>query len=152
MKSTETKVLENKKEKENKGKKTIMSTSENAKNNSYEEFRIEKLDYLFKLSEEDIETKIKKMIALKKKGGNLDEYNQNELNKIQFKKQSFSPLELKSENNKQQRMSEKLTKIKMGLNKFINFVSLTKRNKKISSFKELKSYYNKLKSKKEEKE
>ena len=92
------------------------------------------------------------MIALKKKGGNLDEYNQNEENKIQFKKQSFSPLELKSENNKQQRMSEKLTKIKMGLNKFINFVSLTKRNKKISSFKELKSYYNKSKSKKEEKE
>ena len=60
MKSTETKVLENKKEKENKRKKTIMSTSENAKNNSYEEFRIEKLDYLFKLSEEDIETKKKR--------------------------------------------------------------------------------------------
>ncbi len=43
--------------------------------NTYEEYRIEKIDLISQSSEKDIDTKMKKNNRIKKKGGNLDEYN-----------------------------------------------------------------------------
>ena len=75
--------------KNSKGKKKQISKAkkkEDAKVNTYEEYRIDKIDLISQSSEEDIETKMKKLIELKKKGVNLDEYNKNEIDKIQFKR------------------------------------------------------------------
>ena len=73
-----------KKNKEKINKKVKMKLDKDEKVNSYEEYRIEKIDLISESSEEDIETKMKKLIEIKKKGGNLDDYNKNEMNKIQF--------------------------------------------------------------------
>ena len=113
MKSKTTKDKSKTNEKDKKKKPSKVSINENEKNSSYEEFRVEKLDFLSE-SDDDIETKMKKMITLKKMGGSLEEFNQNELNKIQFKKQSIlSPKGLNSKNNQQQKENN-LMKIKNG--------------------------------------
>ena len=145
MKSKTTKDKSKTNEKDKKKNPSKVSINENEKNSSYEEFRVEKLDFLSE-SDDDIETKMKKMIALKKRGGSLEEFNQNELNKIQFKKQSIlSPKGLNSKNNQQQKENN-LMKIKNGLNNFMNFFSLIKRKIKVSVFNDLKSYYKKSKT------
>ena len=145
MKSKTTKDKSKTYEKDKKKKPSKVSINENEKNSSYEEFRVEKLDFLSE-SDDDIETKMKKMITLKKMGGSLEEFNQNELNKIQFKKQSIlSPKGLNSKNNQQQKENN-LMKIKNGLNNFMNFFSLIKRKIKVSVFNDLKSYYKKSKT------
>ena len=147
MKPKKTKDKSKTNEKDKKKKISKLPIKENEKNSSYEEFRIEKLDFLSQSSDDDIETKMKKMIALKKKGGSLEEFNQNELNKIQFKKQPvLSPPESNGKNNQQQKKENNLMKIKNGLNNFMNFFSLIKRKIKASVFNELKSYYKKSKT------
>ena len=60
-----------KKNKEKINKKVKVKLDEDEKVNSYEEYRIEKIDLLSESSEEDIETKMKKLIEIKKKGGNF---------------------------------------------------------------------------------
>ena len=56
-----------KKNKEKINKKVKMKLDEDEKVNSYEEYRIEKIDLISESSEEDIETKMKKLIEIKKK-------------------------------------------------------------------------------------
>ena len=83
MKKKKTETESNKKEKGKKKKNLKVKKEEDTKDNKYEEYRIEKIDLVSQSSEEDIETKMKKLIELKKKGVNLDEYNKNEIDKIQ---------------------------------------------------------------------
>ena len=136
-----------KKNKEKINKKVKMKLDEDEKVNSYEEYRIEKIDLISESSEEDIETKMKKLIEIKKKGGNLDDYNKNEMNKIQFKKIVLN--ENKEQKNKNE---EKFNKIKNGLDIFTKFYLLKKINIKKNIFKDIIFYSNKIKEKKQKEE
>ena len=130
MKKKRTETESNKKEKGKKKKNLKAKKEEDTKDNKYEEYRIEKIDLVSQSSEEDIETKMKKLIELKKKGGNLDEYNKNEINKIQFKRIPYfnkeeSKNEIKQEEEEEDKQ-DKLIKIKNGLNNLDNFSNLIK--------------------------
>ena len=132
--------------KNSKGKKKQISKAkkkEDAKVNTYEEYRIDKIDLISQSSEEDIETKMKKLIELKKKGVNLDEYNKNEIDKIQFKRiPYFTQEESKNESKQQEEKKEKedkLKKIKNGLNNLNNFSNLLKKRIKKSIIQKLKT-------------
>ena len=132
--------------KNSKGKKKQISKAkkkEDAKVNTYEEYRIDKIDLISQSSEEDIETKMKKLIELKKKGVNLDEYNKNEIDKIQFKRiPYFTQEESKNESKQQEEKKEKedkLKKIKNGLNNLNNFSNLLKKRIKKSIIQRLKT-------------
>ena len=129
MKKKKTETESNKKEKGKKKKNLKVKKEEDTKDNKYEEYRIEKIDLVSQSSEEDIETKMKKLIELKKKGGNLDEYNKNEINKIQFKRiPYFNKEESKNEikQEEEEDKQDKLIKIKNGLNNLDNFSNLIK--------------------------
>ena len=158
MKNKRIETEENKKDKERKKKGVKIQKEENEKVSTYEQYRIEKIDLLSESSEEDIETKMKKLIELKKKGGNLEEYNKNEINKIQFKK---LPLTIQTEENKENQLIKQLKekeleskkiKIKIGLNNFSQFLSLTKTKIRKNILLELISYYKQSKKIEKEKE
>ena len=144
MKNKRTETDEKKKSKEKKNKNVKVKQEENEKISAYEQYRIEKIDLLSQSSEEDIETKVNKLISLKKKGMNLDEYNKKEIEKIKFtklplNKQIFS--DKAKENNQQEIKQDKLMKIKSGLNSFIKYISLKKAKIKKKTFEELVTYY-----------
>jgi len=126
MKNKRTETDGKKKIKEKKNKNVKVKIDENEKINTYEQYRIEKLDLISQSSGEDIETKMNKLIQLKKKGINLEEYNKSEIEKIKFTKQPLNDqifTNKEKENNEQQIKQDKLMKIKSGLNSFMNYFS-----------------------------
>ena len=151
MKNKRTETDGKKKMKEKKNKKVSVKTEEDKKIDTYEQYRIEKIDFLSQSSDEDIETQMNKLIQLKKKGISLEEYNKNQVEKIKFTKQTlnnqiFSNKEKENnkENNQQQIKQDKLMKIKSGLNSFMNYFSIIKIKIRKKTFSEFLSY-NKLK-------
>ena len=143
MKNKRTETDGKKKIKEKKNKNVKVKFDENEKINTYEQYRIEKLDLISQSSGEDIETKMNKLIQLKKKGINLEEYNKNEIEKIKFTKQPLNNqifTTKEKENNQQQMKQDKLMKIKSGLNSFMTYFSLVKIKIKNKTFYELLSY------------
>ena len=147
-KRTETEKINAEKKKK---RKNDNNEEEDKKSDSYEEYRVEKLDLISITTEEDIETKMKKLIEIKKKGGNLEEYNRNELNKIQFKKLTSNKPKIPKEETKQQQKEKEdnLIKIKNGLNNFVNCFTLIKL--KQNAFQKLILYSKKSKEKKKKK-
>ena len=143
-KRTETEKINAEKKKK---RKNDNNEEEDKKSDSYEEYRVEKLDLISITTEEDIETKMKKLIEIKKKGGNLEEYNRNELNKIQFKKLTSNKPKIPKEETKQQQKEKEdnLIKIKNGLNNFVNCFTLIKL--KQNAFQKLILYSKKSKEK-----
>ena len=114
MKSKRTETEKINVEKKKKGKSLKIKEEEDKKSESYEEYRVEKIDLISQTTEEDLETKMKKLMEIKKKGGNLDEYNKSEINKIQFKKITLNKPKISKEETKQQRKEteDNLIKIK----------------------------------------
>ena len=141
--------LKKDKDKEKLNKKIKLNIEENEKSNAYEEYRIEKIDLISQESEDDIETKMRKLIEIKKKGGNLEDYNKNEINKIQFKKLNLNKFtsDIKKEENKNNSEDIKLNKIQNGLNNFLNFIKIKKENIKKNIFNDIKLHYKKNKEK-----
>ena len=123
----------------------------------YEKYRIEDLDFISQSSNEDIESKMNKMIQIKKKGGSLLDYIQKkEMNRLQQMKITANKFQQQKELKQQQKKEEKLMKMKKGLeslNKIIPtilrniaFRKLTKKIKIISDIKYgvdlFKKFYN----------
>ena len=84
----------------------------------YEQYRIEDIDFISQSSNEDIESKMNKMIQIKKKGGNLQDYFHNrEMSKLQQMKlvaNNFQEQKIKKQKEKKE---EKIMKMKKGLEK-----------------------------------
>ena len=68
MKNKRTETENNKKEKEKKNKKVTIRKDEDEKVNTYEQYRIEKIDLISQSSDDDIEAKMIKLMEIKKKG------------------------------------------------------------------------------------
>ena len=150
MKTKRTETDNKKNTKDKKGKKVTLNLNEDKKVNTYEQYRIEKIDLISQSSEDDIEAKMKKLIEIKRKGGNIEEYNENEINKIKFTKNplinQFIPKK-ENENNKQQEDKNNLIKIKNGLISFMKYLSLKKTKIKKNAFLDLKLYNKQSKEK-----
>ena len=67
MKNKRTETENNKKEKEKKNKKVTIRKDEDEKVNTYEQYRIEKIDLISQSSDDDIEAKMIKLMEIKKK-------------------------------------------------------------------------------------
>ena len=148
MKNKRTETENNKNDKGKKKNKVKIFLKEDEKVNTYEQYRIEKIDLVTQSSEEDIETKMNKLIELKKKGVNLNEYNQNEINKIQFKKFPLNIVQKEEkkdiqleQKSKEKEKKDKLIKLKNGLNNFKNIFEIIKTKRKENIIQELVSYY-----------
>ena len=96
----------------------------------YEKYRIEDIDFISQSSnEEDIESKMNKMIQIKKKGGNLQEYIHNkEMSRYQKKKLVANKFQEQKNKKQQQKKEEKLMKIKKGLEKLKLIIPKLMRN------------------------
>ena len=124
--------------------------------NMYEKYRVEDIDFISQSSSDDIETKMNKMIEIKKKGGNLQEYLHNkEMSKFQQMKISADKFQQQKDKKQQQKKEEKLMKMKKGLDKLkiiipklmrnLAYRKLTKKIKYkmkiISGFEKFKNFY-----------
>ena len=124
----------------------------------YEKYRIEDLDFISQSSNEDIETKMNKMIQIKKKGGSILDYlHSREMNSFQQMKITANKFQQQKDKKQQQKKEEKLMKLKKGLEilndkipilmRNIAFRRLLKKIKYISSirygFDLFKKFYNK---------
>ena len=124
--------------------------------NMYEKYRVEDIDFISQSSSDDIETKMNKMIEIKKKGGNLQEYLHNkEMSKFQQMKINADKFQQQKDKKQQQKKEEKLMKMKKGLDKLkiiipklmrnIAYRKLTKminyKMKIISGFEKFKNFY-----------
>ena len=96
----------------------------------YEKYRIEDIDFISQSSnEEDIESKMNKMIQIKKKGGNLQEYIHNkEMSRYQKMKLVANKFQEQKNKKQQQKKEEKLMKIKKGLEKLKLIIPKLMRN------------------------
>ena len=150
-KNKRTETENNKKEKEKKNKKVTLRKDEDEKVNTYEQYRIEKIDLISQSSDDDIETKMIKLMEIKKKGGNLEEYNQNEINKIKFTKMPLNTIFSKEEIKEQPKEEDKLIRIKKGINNLINFISINNIQIKKKIISEFKAYSKQSKAKKSKK-
>ena len=115
----------------------------------YEQFRVEDITFISESSNDDIETKMKKMIEIKRKGGNLQEYlHSKEMNKLQKMKiaaNDFNDFQQQKDQKQQQKKEEKLMKLKKGLEKCIIIIPKILRN---TAYKKLmKQLKNKIKIK-----
>ena len=82
----------------------------------YEQYRIEDIDFISESSNEDIDSKMNKLIQIKKKGGNLLDYIHNkEISKLQQLK--LIARNLQEQKIKKQKKEQKLMKMKKGLEK-----------------------------------
>ena len=151
MKNKRTETENNKKEKEKKNKKVTIRKDEDEKVNTYEQYRIEKIDLISQSSDDDIEAKMIKLMEIKKKGGNLEEYNQNEINKIKFTKMPLNTIFSKEEIKEQPKEEDKLIRIKKGINNLINFISINNIQIKKKIISEFKAYSKQSKAKKSKK-
>ena len=150
MKTRRTETDKKKNSKEKKVKRVTLKLDEDEKVNTYEQYRIEKIDLISQSSEDDIETKMKKLIEIKRKGGNLEEYNENEISKIKFTKTPLiNQLKPKKENinNQQKENKDNIIKIKNGLISFMKYLSLKKTKIKKNTFLDLKTYNKQSKEK-----
>ena len=150
MKTKRTETDKKKNEKDKKGKRVTMKLDEDEKINTYEQYRIEKIDLISQSSEDDIETKMKKLIEIKRKGGNLQEYNENEINKIKFTKNPLvNQLKQKKEfvNNQKKEEKDNIINIKNGLISFMKYLSLKRTKIKKNTFLDLISYNKQSKEK-----
>ena len=151
MKNKRTETENNKKEKEKKNKKVTIRKDEDEKVNTYEQYRIEKIDLISQSSDDDIEAKMIKLMEIKKKGGNLEEYNQNEINKIKFTKMPLNTIFSKEEIKEQPKEEDKLIRIKKGINNLINLISINNIQIKKKIISEFKAYSKQTKPKKSKK-
>ena len=151
MKNKRTETENNKKEKEKKNKKVTIRKDEDEKVNTYEQYRIEKIDLISQSSDDDIEAKMIKLMEIKKKGGNLEEYNQNEINKIKFTKMPLNTIFSKEEIKEQPKEEDKLIRIKKGINNLINFISINNIQIKKKIISEFKTYSKQSKAKQSKK-
>ena len=84
----------------------------------YEKYKIEDDDYISQSSSDDIESKMYKMIEVKKKGGNLQMYIHNkEMNKLQKMRLVSNKFQQQKEKKQQQKKEEHLIRLKNGLEK-----------------------------------
>ena len=84
----------------------------------YEQYRIEDIDFISQSSNEDIDSKVNKMIQIKKKGGNLEEYIHNkEMSKLQQMKLVAKNFQEQKIKKQKQKKEQKLMKMKKGLEK-----------------------------------
>ena len=95
----------------------------------YGKYRIEDFDLYSQSSNEDIETKMNKMIQIKKKGGNLQEYIHNkEMTRLQKMKLVSEKFQQQKDKKLIQKKEEKLMKLKKGLEKLELIYPILKRN------------------------
>ena len=96
---------------------------------NYEKYRVEDIDFYSQSSNDDIETKMNKMIEIKRKGGNLQDYlhsrDISRTQKIQIVAKNF---EQKQDKKQQQKKEERLMKLKKGLEKCNSIISKILRN------------------------
>ncbi len=135
---------------DNKGKKIIKTQSdiENELNiRSYSEYKIKDDDSLFKYDNEDIETKMIRLVIIKKKGGNvLENININTKNELSSKlpkiKQALSILENMEIHRKYRKFLKKLKIKKISAYTKRNILILIFKIKKYILKLYLKKYYN----------
>ena len=122
--------------------------------NLYEEYRIEDLDDLIsQSSNEDIETKMNKMIEIKKKGVNLEEYmHKKEMDRYEQMKINSMKFQMEKEKKLKQKKEEKLMKLKKGLEilqsklpKIMRNIIFRRLSKNAKYIKKIKLGYEKLK-------
>ena len=130
-KETEEKMdlLETKEDNNNIYKLQKRTNGEDEDEDEYEKYRVEEIDFISQSSNDDIETKMKKMIEIKRKGGNIQDYfHKKEQNKLEKMKMVADNFQQKKEKKQQQKKEEKLMKLKKGLEKCIIIIPKIMRN------------------------
>ena len=85
---------------------------------SYSRYRVDDIDFISQTSEEDIETKMNKMIEIKHQGGDIQEYI-NSKDKLQPKKENVNKLQKRKEiKEESKKMDDRPQKIQKELEKF----------------------------------
>ena len=109
------------------------------------------MDLISQSSDDDIKTKMIKLMEKIKKGGKSEDYNQKEINRIKFIKMPLNTIFSKEEIKGQPKEEDNLIRIKKWINNLINFIYIKNIQIKKKIISEFKTYSKQSKAKKSKK-